>query len=101
VAPETATEQALAEIWALLLKRDRVGVHDNFFDLGGHSLLAMQVSAQTSARFGVGLPLSALFETRTVARLAQRIDESLWLLKQSAVPAGASEPLQHYISEEI
>jgi hypothetical protein len=39
-APGTAMEALVAEIWERLLKRERIGAHDNFFALGGHSLLA-------------------------------------------------------------
>ena len=51
VAPRTATEKAIAEIWAEVLRRkpDQISVDDNFFDLGGHSLLATQVVSQNSA----------------------------------------------------
>ena len=42
-APRTSTEKALANIWAKILGRDQIGIHDNFFDLGGHSLKATQV----------------------------------------------------------
>src|SRR6185437_2062008 len=43
VAPRTATERVLADIWAQVLGVERVGVHDNFFELGGDSILSIQV----------------------------------------------------------
>ncbi|MFL6293612.1 MAG: amino acid adenylation domain-containing protein, partial [Thermoanaerobaculia bacterium] len=72
-APRTPDEELLAGIWAALLNRERVGIHDDFFALGGHSLLATRVVAQVSRVFGVDLPVSALFQAPTVARLAERI----------------------------
>jgi acyl carrier protein len=58
VAPRTATERAIAEIWAEVLRRakDSIGIEDNFFDLGGHSLLATQVVSRIRARFHPALP---------------------------------------------
>jgi amino acid adenylation domain-containing protein len=84
VSPRTPVEEAIAEIWIALLRLDRVGVHDNFFALGGHSLLAAQLVARLRAAFGLELPLSALFETPTVAGLAGRIEETIRLLEEVA-----------------
>jgi amino acid adenylation domain-containing protein len=75
VAPRTATERALAEIWAGILGVERVGVEDNFFDLGGHSLLATQVMAATTDAFDVEVPLRRLFEQPTVADQAAALVE--------------------------
>ena len=75
--PRSPAEAMLAEIWARLLGVARVGVHDHFFELGGHSLLATQVVSRVRKSFGVELPLRALFEDPTVARLAQRLDQTL------------------------
>ncbi len=71
--PRNAIEQGLAEIWAAMLKRDQVGVDDNFFDLGGHSLLATQAVARIRARFGAELSLQEMFTKPTVAELAPRV----------------------------
>src|SRR5262249_61088567 len=43
VAPRTPTQELIAGIWAEVLKLERVGVHDDFFDLGFLSLNATQV----------------------------------------------------------
>jgi Phosphopantetheine attachment site len=65
----------VAAIWGELLALGRVGRHDNFFELGGHSLLAARVIAELLDRFGVEVPLRALFEKPTVAGLAQAVVE--------------------------
>jgi acyl carrier protein len=76
VAPRTAAEQVVAEIWAEVLHVDRVGAEDDFFALGGHSLLATQVLSRVEQAFGVKLPVRALFEEPTVAALAARLESS-------------------------
>ncbi len=75
-APRTATEKALAAMWEAVLKMDKVGIHDRFFDLGGHSLLAMQVNAKIRALLHVDLPLRTLFEAPTLRELALRIEQA-------------------------
>jgi acyl carrier protein len=75
VAPRTSVEEALAGIWAQVLGRERVGVHDNFFDLGGHSMLAVRVAARVRDALGVELTVRALFENRTIGGLARWISE--------------------------
>jgi len=75
VAPKTSLEASLVELWTRLLGRKPVGIHDNFFELGGHSLLATQLISGIRDRFQVELPLRAVFETPTIAELAQTITE--------------------------
>jgi acyl carrier protein len=76
VAPHTPAEQALTEIWARVLQRERVGIHHNFFDLGGHSLLATEVIAAVRDAFRVEVPLRHLFENPTIAGLAEVIEQA-------------------------
>jgi acyl carrier protein len=77
IPPRTDTERAIAEIWATVLEVDGVGVNQDFFALGGHSLLGTQVIDQVQGRFGVELPLARLFESSTVAAVADFVDERL------------------------
>ncbi len=74
VSPRTPVEELLVAIWADLLGRERVGVHDNFFDLGGHSLLATQLVSRIRKAFGAEVPLRRLFEVPTAAGLAREIE---------------------------
>jgi acyl carrier protein len=70
VAPRNAIEEVLSDIFAEVLRVDRVGVNDNFFELGGHSLLATQAVSLVRKTFQTDLPLRKIFEAPTVAALA-------------------------------
>ena len=74
VAPRNQLEESLAQIWREILELERVGIHDDFFDLGGNSLVAMQITAKITNTFDVYLPLHSLFDTPTIAGLAQQIE---------------------------
>ncbi|HEU4557490.1 MAG TPA: amino acid adenylation domain-containing protein [Longimicrobium sp.] len=74
VEPRTETEEKLAAIWAEVLRLERVFVDDNFFDLGGHSLLATQLATRVREAFSIELPLQRIFESPTVAMLAEVVD---------------------------
>ncbi|TDX61141.1 amino acid adenylation domain-containing protein [Methylosinus sp. sav-2] len=75
VPPRNATEEILCKIWSEVLDAPRVGVEDNFFELGGHSLLAIQLRSRIRAAFGVEMPLPAVFDAATVAKLAERVED--------------------------
>ena len=72
-APRNSIEESLVNIWAEVLELDQVGVHDNFFDLGGHSLAATRVISRVVKTFTFELPIGALFDSPTVAKMAEII----------------------------
>ena len=71
VPPQTPIEETLAGIWRRILRVERVGVDDNFFDLGGNSLLLMETHAQLCSALKVDLPIMRLFEHPTIAALTE------------------------------
>ncbi|MBZ4419378.1 non-ribosomal peptide synthetase [Myxococcus sp. RHSTA-1-4] len=76
VAPATPTEVEVAALFGELLGVERVGARDDLFKLGGNSLMATRVLARLRARFGVELPLRALFQHSTVQQVARLVDEA-------------------------
>lgn len=83
-APRTPLERQLTGMWARLLGRPAVGIHENFFDLGGHSLLAVQLLSAVRQAFDVELSLKIVYAGAfTVAELAKEIE----LLKIAATGA--------------
>ncbi|MBX3328845.1 MAG: amino acid adenylation domain-containing protein [Nitrospira sp.] len=96
-APDTATQEILAGIWAEILGLKHIGVHENFFELGGHSLLATQVVSRIRTSFQIELPLRSLFEAPTVEALSAVIEQAHTGREERPVvplaPAERREPL--------
>ena len=74
VAPHTALERLIAMLWSEILHVEPIGVDDDFFALGGHSLLAMRLLARLRDLFDIELPLGALFDAPTIARLVSALE---------------------------
>jgi thioesterase domain-containing protein/acyl carrier protein len=71
--PQDPLEDLLAQIWEDTLAVRPIGVHDEFFDLGGHSLLAVRLIDAIERALGQRIPVTTLFEHRTVRQLAQAL----------------------------
>jgi natural product biosynthesis luciferase-like monooxygenase protein/amino acid adenylation domain-containing protein len=84
VAPRTPAEEVLAEVWGELLGVPRVGSTDDFFALGGHSLLATRMVSRVREVFAVELPLRTLFETPSLAAVAEAVEA---LRRDGVLPA--------------
>jgi amino acid adenylation domain-containing protein len=86
-SPTTTVERKLSNIWAGVLKLERVGLHDNFFELGGHSLLAIRLIARVREEFDIELRLREFFESPTVAQVACQVERLLESKPLSRLPA--------------
>ncbi|MCB9230918.1 MAG: amino acid adenylation domain-containing protein [Bacteroidia bacterium] len=75
VSPRTLTEKRLALIWDEILGVSDPGIQENFFELGGNSLTAMRFVALVKKHTGSGIPLSVLFKTGTIEKLAAYLDQ--------------------------
>lgn len=69
VAPTTALEKLLAELWQDVLKIERIGCQDNFFELGGDSIKGAIFANRMQERIGSIFYVVALFEAPTIAEL--------------------------------
>ena len=93
LAPADATEERLARIWSELLRIERIGRNDNFFDLGGHSLLAMQLATRIKSEFGVAIMLMQIFQTANLSELGAAVAPAP---RADATPAQAAATTDGY-----
>jgi amino acid adenylation domain-containing protein len=100
VPAQTEIEQQIINIWTEILKLERIGIHDNFFDLGGYSLLGTQIITRMRQLFSVELSLRVLFELPTVAELANRIENLQWIT-QGIQNSPTSSTTDNYEEGEI
>ncbi|MFJ1754786.1 amino acid adenylation domain-containing protein [Kitasatospora sp. NPDC088134] len=93
LAPRGDAEQLVVELWQDVLGLPRVGVLDDFFELGGDSLLVTRVAARIRAGVGLDLSIREVFESRTAAALAARIEAALIAEIDALSEAEAAERL--------
>ena len=99
-APRTPVEKILAEIWAEVLRLERVGVHDNFFELGGDSILSIQIIARAN-QAGLRLTPKQLFQHQTVAELATAGTTPAVQVEQGPVTGAVPlTPIQRWFFEQ-
>ncbi|HVT93824.1 MAG TPA: amino acid adenylation domain-containing protein [Bryobacteraceae bacterium] len=90
--PRSDAERQLLSIWKRLLRKQDIGIYDNFFDLGGHSLLAMRLLSEIARVFGQRLPVATLFKAQTVEQMAAVLGERT---SDSRVSPGTRPPQPH------
>ena len=75
IAPETAIEKKIAEIWSevLNLPKEKISITSSFFELGGHSLRAVKLSGKISKEFSVSISLREIFLHQNIASQSKLI----------------------------
>jgi non-ribosomal peptide synthase protein (TIGR01720 family) len=100
VAPRDQKEQLLADIWSEVLRLDRIGIFDNFFDLGGDSILSLQIISRAN-QAGLRLTIKQLFQHQTIAGLAAVADTGPLIEADQGLIAGPVPltPIQRWFFE--
>ncbi|MCF7971176.1 MAG: amino acid adenylation domain-containing protein [Methylococcaceae bacterium] len=101
-APRNRVETTLVDIWQQLLKIERIGIHDNFFQLGGDSILVIQVSSH-AAKQGLKFAPKQLFLHQTIAELAQHIEQQQPQQAKASLQNSGDillTPIQHWFFEQ-
>ena len=100
-APEGPIEEAIAAVFAELLKVKRVGRNDSFFELGGHSLAAAQVVTRLKQVLQVRIPLRTILEAPRVAALAQVVGKLQRSVPSAEVPGIVAGKKRHGVPLSI
>jgi amino acid adenylation domain-containing protein len=72
-APQSELEMMLARLWKTTLRRDLVGIDDNFFDIGGDSLLLTTLHRNLGGELRRDIPITDLFQFPTIRKLAEHL----------------------------
>ena len=62
VAPRNELEKQIVEIWEKLLNKDRIGLHDGFFELGGDSIKIVKLAKLLSNLLNMEITVVTLFQ---------------------------------------
>lgn len=74
VAPETEIQKTLCAAMAKVLKLDKVGLNDDFYEMGGDSLTSIEMITESGLP---GLVASQIFRGRTPEKIAKLYEESV------------------------
>lgn len=74
--PQTSLQKLLVSLWSAVLRRDALGIDENFFELGGDSLVGARLLARINSILELELVLGDLFRHPTVESLAAHLSMS-------------------------
>jgi acyl carrier protein len=71
VKPQNEIERQVTSLWQDVLKLEKIGIHDNFFDLGGHSLNIIEIQTRVKELFNKELSVVDFFKYPSVNSFAK------------------------------
>ncbi|MBR8841048.1 MAG: amino acid adenylation domain-containing protein, partial [Stigonema ocellatum SAG 48.90 = DSM 106950] len=101
VEPRTAIEEVLTNIWQQLLLKEKVSIHDNFFEIGGDSILSIQVVSRAKDS-GVQITPKQIFLYQTIAELARVANTTVSAQCKQGLVTGVAPltPIQHWFKAQ-
>ncbi len=97
VPPRDEVQEKMAALWSRLLeiKKENIGIYDNFFHLGAHSLKAAVFTARLHKELNIKVPLEEVFRSPTIAALAE-YSRKMAGAKELYIPVEAEEKKEYY-----
>ncbi|WP_323739341.1 condensation domain-containing protein, partial [Candidatus Trichorickettsia mobilis] len=98
IAPRTELEKQLCDIWAQVLKLEKISITDNFFRIGGDSIISIQVMSRARQK-GIYFSVKDIFSYPSVAELAVnvKIEERKSKIDQTPIKGEIMlTPIQHW-----
>jgi len=89
VEPRNATEKQMADIWAEVLRLEKVGINDNLFELGADSLHVFQIVARAN-KAGLDVKPRQILQFRTISGILAELDKTRGVASQAPVLAPVS-----------
>ncbi|MBP2630722.1 MAG: amino acid adenylation domain protein [Firmicutes bacterium] len=100
VAPRDDKEKILVKLWQEVLKVERIGIRDNFFNLGGDSIKAIQILSRLNA-YRLKLEMRDLFKHPAIEELGAFVQEVARIAEQGLIEGKANlTPIQHWLFEQ-
>ncbi|WP_097991193.1 non-ribosomal peptide synthetase/type I polyketide synthase [Streptomyces sp. f51] len=93
--PVTLYEVSVARHWKTLLGCERVGLEDDFFELGGSSIKLIELLHHLRTEFGIGVPVSRLYQVTTLHGMAATVQDVLLGASAEELPSLTFNAGQH------
>ncbi|MCB2411215.1 non-ribosomal peptide synthetase, partial [Hymenobacter lucidus] len=72
-APRTETEAKFAQIWQQILEKEKVGIHDKFFELGGDSIKILRMLSEVKKELDLHIPVADVYKYTSIAELTDHV----------------------------